>query len=144
MRRQLRRWRIESAGLRTQYHTRTVGEGRHSWDVHRLVRLSKGLPTITVPLSDIAEMDELWWYQGKEELPTPRSIAEHMLLVQQTDLKHPIILCGDGRLMDGMHRVVKAMVEGRKQISAVRFAATPEPDYVNVDVSKLPYPNEEI
>lgn len=98
----------------------------------------------TIPIAEIAEVDELWWYQGGEESPTPRSIAEHMRLVDGTDLRWPIVLCAEGRLMDGMHRVVKALKEGREEILAVRFRPTPEPDFVNVDVEMLPYPDEEI
>ncbi|WP_353472461.1 hypothetical protein PVT71_00085 [Salipiger sp. H15] len=130
--------------MRKQYHSRRVGADRHSWDVHRLVRLSRGLPVETIAVSDIAEIDELWWYQPGDGAPTPRSIAEHMRLVDETDLRWPILLCAEGRLMDGMHRVVKAMKEGRSEIRAVRFRPTPEPDFVNVDVNTLPYPDEEV
>lgn len=50
-----------------------------------------------------------------------------MKLVQQADLKYPIILCSDGRLMDGMHWVIKALLEGHIEIQAVQFENTPEP-----------------
>ena len=46
--------------------------------------------------------------------------------------------------MDGMHRVVKAMMENREYIQAVRFRVTPIPDFVNVSLDDLPYPDEEI
>ena len=41
--------------------------------------------------------------------------------------------------MDGMHRVGKALLEGRVEIEAVRFAEDPEPDYVGKKPSELPY-----
>ena len=132
------------SALRKQYHTRNVDKDQHIWDVHRLVRLAKELPAIAVSLSEIAEADELWWYQDAKDIPTPRSIANHMALVAQTDLKYPIILCEDGRLMDGMHRVVKALLEKKKTILAVRFSPTPTPDFINVDPSQLRYPDEEL
>ena len=121
-----------------------VGPDLHIWDVHRLVRKSKTLKVLSVPLSEIAEVDENWWYDDPETAPTPRSIAAHMALVKQTDLDHPILLCADGRLMDGMHRVVKALLEKREHILAVRFPVTPEPDYVNASIDDLPYPDEEV
>lgn len=130
--------------MRKQYHSRLVGPDRHTWDVHRLARLAKGQVSVLVPLSDITELDELWWYQAKDDVPTPRSLVEHMVLVQETDLTHPIILCQDGRLMDGMHRVVKALLEGRDSIEAVKLIPTPAPDYVNVDVSTLGYADEDV
>ncbi len=130
--------------MRTQYHSRLVGTDRHIWNVHRLVRLSKGIDPILVSLSDIAELDENWWYQEPGMMPTPRSFAEHLVLVRETDLKHPILLCADGRLMDGMHRVVKALVEGRTHIQAIRLPVTPKPDHINVSLDDLPYPDEDI
>ncbi len=95
--------------MRKQYHSRRIGQDRHIWDIDRLVRLSSDLPRIDVPLSEIAEIDENWWYADEGALPTPRSIAAHKALVDQTDLGQPIVLFAEGRLKDGMHRVVKAI-----------------------------------
>lgn len=137
-----------AVSLRKQYHSRRVGLDRHIWDVHRLIHAARDLPVRSVPLSEIAELDEDWWYaddgdhRKDDTRPTPRSIAEHMTLAEAADPTHPIILCADGRLMDGMHRVVRALAEGRTHIDAVRFPITPEPDYLNVTLDDLPYPNE--
>ena len=95
-------------------------------------------------MSAIRELDENWWYQGEGDVPTPRSLADHMALVQATDLKHPVILCSDGRLMDGMHRLVKALLEKRETILAVKFERTPEPDYINPAPDSLSYGDEEL
>ena len=130
--------------MRKQYHSRVVGSDLYVWDVHRLVRKSKALKVLSIPLSEIAEVDENWWYDDPDSPPTPRSIAAHMALVEQTDLDHPILLCADGRLMDGMHRVLKALLEKRERILAVRFPVTPEPDYINASIDELPYPSEEV
>ncbi|MEM7303103.1 MAG: hypothetical protein AAF468_18640 [Pseudomonadota bacterium] len=130
--------------MRKQYHTRLVDGVRHTWDVHRLVRLAKALPVSMVPLSEISELDEIWWFQEQDDLPTPRSIAAHFRLMEQADLAHPIILCSEGRLMDGMHRVMKALVEDAIEIAAVRFPQTPQPDFLDVDVAGLPYPDEDV
>lgn len=92
----------------------------------------------------MTELDESWWYKDTTELPTPRSIAEHMSLVQQADLAYPILLCADGRLMDGMHRVVKALLQQQTHIQAICFPVTPEPDYINVDADELSYLDEDI
>ena len=59
--------------------------------------------------------------------------------MDEVDLDYPIILCADGHLMDGMHRVAKALYEGRKNIKAVRFEVTPEPDYEDVQPDELSY-----
>ncbi len=55
------------------------------------------------------------------------------------DLAFPVILSSDGRVMDGMHRICKALLQGLSEIEAVRFQRDPEPDYVGVDPDDLPY-----
>lgn len=42
-------------------------------------------------------------------------------------LEKPIILDEDGGLMDGRHRLMKAMLIGAETIKAVRFDENPEP-----------------
>ena len=51
------------------------------------------------------------------------------------DLSFPVILAPT----DGMHRIARAMLEGRKQVSAVRFLTLPEPDYRDCQPADLPY-----
>ena len=63
-------------------------------------------------------------------------------MIQDADLTFPVILSSDGRIMDGMHRVLKALLAGLSHISAVRFSSDPEPDYVGVDPDDLPYEEE--
>jgi hypothetical protein len=63
-----------------------------------------------------------------------------MKLIEEADLAYPILLAADGRVMDGMHRVAKAVLDGRESILAVRFAATPDPDHIGRQPSELPYP----
>ena len=41
--------------------------------------------------------------------------------------------------MDGMHRVVKAYLQGQSTIKAVQFTKDPKPDYIDVDPKALPY-----
>ena len=127
--------------MRRQYHSRRTPDGVLVWDVHRLIRLSRDLPRLDVPLVTIGELDENWWYDqpGTEMVPTPRAIAEHMRLVLAVDLAFPVILCAEGRLMDGMHRAVRSLLEGCETIRAVRFPVTPRPDHVDVSLDDLPY-----
>ncbi len=97
----------------------------------RLIRLSQDLATFEMPLSDIAELDELWWYQTAGDKPTPRSIAEHLLIMQGTDLSYPIILSQNGQVMDGMHRILKELTAGHRNILARQFKVDPIPDHEN-------------
>src|SRR4051794_26705865 len=117
--------------MRKQYHFRPSKNGCFAWDVDRLVALARDFPQTLVPLSDIRELDEPFWFDHGA-VPTCRAITEHARLMQATDLSYPIILSSDGGVMDGMHRVCKAVLLGHSHITAVRFTTDPEPDYTDV------------
>ncbi len=127
--------------LRKQYSFWPSERGLLAWDVHRLIVLSRSLPIREVPLAEIAEFDAPYWYgtANPENRPTVRSFVEHMALVQQADFAHPILLAANGRVMDGMHRVAKAHLEGLATIRARQFEVDPEPDYVGKRADELPY-----
>lgn len=125
--------------MRKQYHLRESEQGLLAWDVDNLIRLTADLKAIELPLNEIHELDEPYWYESEGDSPTCKSIAEHIRLVQATDLAYPIIICPDGRVMDGMHRVVKAFLEDRSFVLAYRLPALPVPDYMGVDPDDLPY-----
>ncbi|MGP9568409.1 hypothetical protein [Halomonas sp. AOP25-F1-15] len=125
--------------MRKQYHFRESKEGLLAWDVHRLIDLARTAKPSTVQLSEIQEIDEAYWYDSDDPPPTCRDLVGHMRLVEATDLTYPIILSPDGQVMDGMHRIAKALLLGHSEITAVRLDAMPEPDYIGVDPEDLPY-----
>lgn len=125
--------------MRKQYHFRRSERGLLAWDIDRLVELSAGFTPIDVPLSEIRELDEAFWFDAEGDEPTCRRVALHAKLMNETDLDHPIILSQNRRVMDGMHRVCKALIEGSETIRAVRFEVDPEPDSVGFAPDKLPY-----
>ena len=94
--------------------------GNHIWSVPRLFELSRNLPVMDVPL------DHLNVFYRYEKL-TLRDMVTHMQAVNDADLLAPIILDEDGELMDGRHRLMKAMLLGEKTIKAVRFDENPAP-----------------
>jgi hypothetical protein len=114
--------------MRKQYHFWPGRSGLDAWDVDRLIELARGLAVEQVPLEEIAEIDSVYWFDERQR-PTVRSVAEHFRLIQEVDPSHPIILGPDGRVMDGMHRVARALFEGRLTITAQRLRALPDPDY---------------
>jgi len=125
--------------LRKQYHFRPSLQGYFAWDIDRLVALTKDFERERVNLDSIRELDENFWFGGKDDKPTCRAIVDHMRLIEETDLDFPIILSSDGRILDGMRRVVKALLEGLETIEAVKFSRDPEPDYKDVLPDDLPY-----
>jgi hypothetical protein len=86
--------------------------------------LARELPVMEVPL------DHLGLYYTYEKL-TLREMVMHMKAVQAADLDKPIILDEDGELMDGRHRLMKAMLQGDATIKVVRFDENPSPDRVS-------------
>lgn len=125
--------------MRKQYHFWPADQGFDAWDVDRLIALSQRLPIERVAIDAIGEVDTAYWFDGGNELPTVRKVVEHARLMSEVDVSHPIILGPDGRVMDGMHRIARALLEGRPIIEAVRFAALPEPDYRGCRPRELPY-----
>ncbi|MFI8033794.1 hypothetical protein ACH8I4_07940 [Acinetobacter sp. ABJ_C3_5] len=123
--------------MRRQYHFRQVGQDTYIWDVYHLVERTKTFVIKKVTLADIRELNEAYWFP--DQFPTTQQIIEHFQLVQDADLSYPIILCAEGRIMDGMHRVAKASLLKHGDILAVQFEQTPEPDFINVDEEELDY-----
>ncbi|WP_299650107.1 hypothetical protein [uncultured Tateyamaria sp.] len=124
--------------MRPQYHFRDGPDGLMAWDMRKIAATTEHLTPQSVPLENIAELDENWWF-AHGTTPTPRAIAGHMKLIQSADRTYPIILDSEGRLMDGMHRVVQALLAGDTTINAIRLPRTPAPDYIGRDPSDLPY-----
>ena len=100
--------------------------GKCSWSVARLFELSKDFKVMDVPL------DHLNVYNKYEDISL-RCMVMHMKAVNNADLNYPIILDEDGELMDGRHRLMKAMLLGHETIKAVRFDENPSPCDVEND-----------
>ena len=109
-----------------------------AWDVDRLIELTSDLPVEELPLAELHEVDSVYWFDSSQR-PTVRDVVEHFRLVQEVDPQHPIILGPDNRVMDGMHRVARALLEGQASIAAVRLRTLPDPDYRDCHPEELPY-----
>ena len=123
--------------MRKQYYFRNSERGLLAWDVDRLVLSTRDFPVRAVPLSEIRELDSP--ICSEDELPSWRALVAHVVLLDAADLSYPIILAADGSVMDGRHRLAKALREGRGTIDAVQFAEDPPPDYVGKHPDELPY-----
>lgn len=123
--------------MRKQYYFKQSSRGLLAWDIDRLVRLTSDFPHKQVPLSKIRELHEPW--SGDGESQTWHAMIEHIKLIEQADLLYPIILSSSGAVMDGMHRVVRVVLQGKHDIEAVQFEEDPEPDYIGLGPEDLPY-----
>ena len=124
--------------LHQQYHFRESDKGLLAWDVLKLIKMTKGFEVVQVALSDIRELKEVYWF-GLGAPPIMEDIVQHAKQIFGADISYPIILCPEGRVMDGMHRVCKASIDGHKYISAVRLTERHKPDYIGKQPDELPY-----
>jgi len=94
--------------------------GRHHWSVTRLHQLTKDF----TPFEIVIDGMNVWHNYEKLSI---RKFIMHMKAVLDADLTYPIILDEDGEIMDGRHRLMKAIYLGHTTIKAVRFESNPPP-----------------
>jgi hypothetical protein len=99
--------------------------GSQRWSVPALIEYAKELPVFDLPLCCVDLSRTIW-----DPIETPKRFAEHMQRVINADTSAPVILDEDGFIMDGWHRIVRALVDGNATIPAVRFDVTPPPTWV--------------
>ncbi len=133
------RWRSPKP-MRKQYFFRASPRGLLAWDVDRLILLSRDLPRRRIALEQLRELDEAVF--GAGEAATWRGLLAHVRLMDEADLCYPIILAADGAVMDGMHRVARAVREGAWEIDAVQFEVDPPPDHIGKGPEDLSYPDD--
>ena len=106
-------------------------EGRRErWVVPRLWEASKGLPITEVEITSLEEVSHPHGWLRHWRDPSHPLVAPEMERVRAADLAYPILLHPEGWVMDGCHRIVRALMEGRATIPAVRFTRNtlPLPD----------------
>jgi hypothetical protein len=111
-----------------QRHSRIIDGERHVWNTERLWELAADLPVGQIAVEEIPEIDRDCWFDGRP--PTIRAVARHCRRIMDADLTLPIILAPDGALMDGGHRIARALMEGVTHLPAVRFETMPPADVV--------------
>ena len=57
----------------------------------------------------------------------------HMRRAVNADLGIPVLVGPLGGIMDGYHRIMRALVEGRSYVMAIRLKELPEPEECNGD-----------
>lgn len=94
------------------------------WGVTKLIEYAKDLEVFEIPLRALYIGQPIW-----SPITGPLSLASHMKQVMAADLSYPIILNEEGFIMDGWHRIAKALFEDRPTIKAVRFEKNPPHDF---------------
>ncbi len=100
---------------------------KHIWKIERIWALAEHLDIIEIPIESIVGIDAVTWF-SEEHPPTVRSVADHARRIQEADLSFPPILTARNRVFDGMHRIAKHLMLGKKTIRVKRFDKDPVPD----------------
>lgn len=95
------------------------------WIITNLIARAKDLIPFDLPLAAIYTGTEVWTPTG-----SAYGMAHHMRRALDVDTSYPVILDEQGFIMDGWHRVLRALIDGKATIKAVRFDKTPAHDYM--------------
>lgn len=101
---------------------------RSMWYVERIWQLAESLDVEEIDIEEITGLDEVTWFSKEGGQPTVRSVAMHAKRIMECDLTYPPILTEDGCVFDGMHRIARHLLDGKKTIKVKRFITNPEPD----------------
>lgn len=108
----------------------TYRSDNNIWSASNLIQWckEKEYPIFDLPLAGIDLSYSPW-----TSLSNVKQIANHFKRVQSANLDYPVILDDYGYIADGWHRIVKALVDGKSTIKAIRIQEMPQPDGVEND-----------
>lgn len=114
-----------------QPHRRFYSDGRGIWYIDRFWKMAESLPVEDLPIAEVRVLDEVCWFSERwGKLPTCRAVIEHCKRIIDADMSYPVIVGPNGDILDGVHRIAKAMLAGETSVRAVRIRALPAPDEV--------------
>lgn len=94
--------------------------------MQQLWDMAAGLPIRKVKVAELDALDHVRWFSERmRKLPTCRAVAEHARDIYEADFAFPIILSPSGVVLDGMHRLCKAFLQGMEEIDAVQLPTMP-------------------
>lgn len=108
----------------------TYRSDNNIWSASNLIQWckEKEYPIFDLPLAGIDLSYSPW-----TSLSNVKQIANHFKRVQLANLDYPVILDDHGYIADGWHRIIKALVDGKSTIKAIRIQEMPQPDGVEND-----------
>lgn len=97
----------------------------HHGDIYsalKLIEQSKKYKVFELPLIGVQLSRNAW------NIETLSDFIHHVDRMKYTDLNNPIILDVEGVICDGLHRLCKAIIEGKTTIKAIRLEEMPFKD----------------
>lgn len=103
--------------------------GNERWDLSTLIEASEGLPTFELNLMSL-NLEAMPW---RFERWNYDSFLFHYKRCEEVDRSYPIIVGPTGYILDGWHRIAKAIMNGDETISAIRLKVMPTADQTDID-----------
>lgn len=93
------------------------------WSEEYLWKHAKDLPVETIELEPLLDLDITW------TITNIFDFSLHVKKINEANYKRfPIIMSEDGKIMDGYHRVCKALLDGATTIQRKKFEVNPPPE----------------
>lgn len=100
---------------------------RRYWKVDDLWQLAKSLPVEHLPVEMFTDqLEGTCWTEGDDDV-TPQWVLGHTRRILGANDKFPILVNENNIIVDGIHRLCKAVLEGKETVSIQRLEALPEP-----------------
>ena len=117
------------------YYARRRGNVRQIYYVERLWELASEQRAFDMPVV-LFNLDVDVWFRRRRA--TVRRLLRHLRRIEAADLSYPIILSESGSVMDGYHRLAKAVFRQYSTIRVVQFQSDPPPDEIHVFGEHVP------
>ena len=105
------------------------GNQKLYWRVEELIEACRDLPVREMLVSDLLPLIINGSWFGPGEKVTIGKVLSHVRRLLSVDLRFPVILSANGRVMDGSHRIIAASVKGIEAVDVVQFNQDPMPGY---------------
>lgn len=109
-------------------------EAGNRWWAKTLWDCAKNISAVDVPIEEFKRYLKLavWYCDKPRKYPNMRDVIQQASLIAYADLRYPIICNydekGQLRILDGCHRLAKAMMKGKSTIKVKIIKELPPPD----------------
>jgi len=113
--------------LKEKYELKdTYEKNKNFWYIDNLIKITKNLPIKTMKVDKKflnKKIKESW------TLNTFFDLKIHIEKINKANLKYPIIIDSKNNIIDGKHRIMKAILQNKKIIKFVRINKMPPADF---------------